>query len=163
MMKTIVSFCFFIALVSIAGSCDESIDCPNYMEVEGGMSFNGDLLLPIVGTSVVTTEGFGDKIVTWTAKGAEEDCSVNYTFIFVLNINENDPLTGTFEYSEDTAFGGQVYYAQDENGDGGAVRDIGTGTLVIEDEGAGVFTLDFDGEDSTGGFIDMELRHPFFE
>lgn len=150
---TLFAFCFLM-------SCEETEECTNYDIVDGGMSLNGSLLFPAVGTSVNTSTVFENKMVTWFGRGVEEDCVLNNTVTLIVNLGLNDDITGSFNF-DDNEMGGQISYGLDENGENGETRSIVEGTLVIESEGEGVLTLDFDGFDSDGAYIDFEVRHEF--
>ena len=141
-------------------SCEEDVECPNYELVDGGMSLNGSLLLPAVGTSVNTSTVFAGKMVTWFGRGVEEDCILNNTVTLIVNLDLNDDITGTFNFV-DNEMGGQITYGLDDMGENGETRNIVDGTLVIESEGSGILTLDFDGFDSLGEYIDFEVRYKF--
>jgi hypothetical protein len=154
---TLLVFCVFSLLVF--ASCEEE-GCPNYDLEEGGMSLNGDLLLPAKGTSVITSSVFEGKVVTWFGRGVAENCESNTTVTLVVTLEENDSIIGSFNFVDDE-MGGQISYSLDENGENGQTLNLIEGTLVVETEGEGVLTLDFDGFDSDGDFVDYEVRYKF--
>ncbi len=150
---TILLFGFF--------SCDEVFQCDNYEVLEGEMSLNGEILHPISGTIVTETEVFGEKVVSWTAKGVDESCDLNYTIIFNVSIPESDPIIGAFDFATYSSMVGQALYEFDENGNGGNTFEIIEGELVVTDETEGILTLDFDGFDENGKYVDLEMRYKF--
>ncbi len=159
-MKYLNIYILVLVMSLFAFSCTESFECDNYEVLEGSVSLNGEKMYPVTGTLLTNVAVLGLRSVGWIVRAVEDDCELNNMLIINIGINEDDPITGTYDFAMGDV-GGQISYDLEVDGTGGTVLSFSSGTVEVTEGSNGVFDLDVDAETTDGEAITMSVSYKF--
>ena len=159
-MKYLNIYILVLVMSLFAFSCTNNFECDNYEVLEGSVTLNGEKMYPVAGTLLTNVAIFGLRSVGWIVRAVEDDCVLNNMLTISIGINEEDPITGTYDFTMGDV-GGQISYDQEVDGTGGTMLSFSSGTVVVTEGSDGVYDLDIDAETTDGEAITMSVSYKF--
>jgi len=160
-IKHFTDFILLLALGIISISCTEELDCSKYEIEEGRVMLNGTEMFPVAGTQIKKAVINDYKFVRWIIRAVEDSCSTNNTLILKMDLETTHPVTGTFEFSTNSAVDAEIRYNQEVDGTGGTTSSISSGSVTITGGTNGIFSLEVDGETTDGEPFTMFVEYQF--
>ena len=144
---------FSMTLISCTEKEPDACEDINYDESEGTVTFNGDELRLVEGSSYNSFPGLQ---TAFSVSFISDDCETQYAIIL--------QLLGTVETSYDLATlatGTSSIVYTDRDPVSVDTQGLKSGTLNLEDKGDGVWNIDIDGIDQSDAVVKFQVEYDF--